>query len=45
VVRAFALDTSAAIPLLVSNHHARPAAREALAGRTPRLTGHSLAET
>ncbi len=45
VPEAIALDTSAAIPLLVRRHYAHAAVREAIDGRIARLTGHSLAET
>lgn len=40
-----ALDTSAAIPLLVRNHHEHEAVVRWWAGREVALCGHSLAET
>ncbi len=40
-----ALDTSAAVPLLVRNHPAHHALRRHVRGRSVVLTGHSLAET
>ncbi len=40
-----ALDTSAAIPLLMSSHVAHRAVRRQLRGGSLVLTGHSLAET
>jgi toxin FitB len=40
-----ALDTSAAVPLLMRSHAAHASVRSAVADRTPVLTAHSLAET
>lgn len=40
-----ALDTSAAIPLLLRNHEAHGAVRARIASHKVSLTGHSLAET
>lgn len=40
-----ALDTSAAVPYLMSSHPAHLLTRRQVAGRTARLTTHSLAET
>ncbi len=40
-----ALDTSAAVPLLLSSHTAHQLVRRQLGDRTPVLTTHSLAET
>lgn len=44
-MRACALDTSAAIPFLLTSHTAHRATRKKLDGRRLALTGHSLAET
>ena len=41
----FALDTSAAIPLLLRNHEAHGAVRNRVASQTVSMTGHSLIET
>ncbi|MGO1173606.1 MAG: PIN domain-containing protein [Actinomycetaceae bacterium] len=40
-----ALDTSAAVPLLVGSHEAHAAVRSWAAGRALALSGHALAET
>ena len=40
-----AFDTSAAVPLLVRSHSSHVPVRRHVAGRTPVLTAHSLAET
>ena len=40
-----AFDTSAAVPLLLRSHTAHATVRRHVAGRTPVLTAHSLAET
>jgi toxin FitB len=40
-----ALDTSVAVPYVLASHVAHDVASRHLAGRTPALTGHSLAET
>ena len=40
-----ALDTSAAVPYLMLSHPAHLMTRQQVAGRTARLTTHSLAET
>ena len=42
---AVALDTSAAVPLLLRSHPAHRAVAAHVAGADARLTGHSLAET
>jgi predicted nucleic acid-binding protein len=44
-VTVLALDTSAAVPLLVRSHRAHSAVRRSVAGRQSVLTRHSLAET
>jgi len=43
-VTSVALDTSAAVPYLMSSHHAHGTTRRHLDGRQPVLTEHSLAE-
>ncbi len=40
-----ALDTSAAVALLLRSHESHPAVRRHVRDRDPVLTGHSLAET
>jgi toxin FitB len=44
-VSVLAFDTSAAIPLLLSNHRAHAAVRRSVTGKQAALTHHSLAET